>query len=92
MRRKAIRDTAKDPSRSEGKQSTDVRDSRSRYSSLYSSARSAADEEDRKDEADRNAVEDMDVDLAASQLESVDLSEQDQTKKSVSFCKLQHTR
>ncbi|EJK66634.1 hypothetical protein THAOC_12432, partial [Thalassiosira oceanica] len=90
--KKRIRDTAKDPSRSEGKQSSDVSNPRSYYSSHYSSTRLAADEEDGKEEADRNAVEDMDVDLAASQLESVDLSEQDQTKKSVSFCKLQHTR
>ncbi|EJK52960.1 hypothetical protein THAOC_27692, partial [Thalassiosira oceanica] len=89
-KKSSIRDTAKDPSRSEGKQSSDVSNPRSYYSSRYSSTRLAADEEDRKEEADRNAVEDMDVNLAASQLESVDLSEQDH-KKSVSFCKLQHT-
>ncbi|EJK53407.1 hypothetical protein THAOC_27168 [Thalassiosira oceanica] len=50
-----------------------------------------AEQQEAWEEANRNAVEDMDVDLAASQLESADLSEQDQTKKSVSFCKLQHT-
>ena len=81
----SIRDAAKDPSRSTGKQTSDVSNSRSYYSSSYSSARSAADKKDGKEQAERKAVEDVDVNFTASQLESVALSEPEQTKKSVSF-------
>ncbi|EJK51983.1 hypothetical protein THAOC_28792, partial [Thalassiosira oceanica] len=68
----SIRDTAANPSRSEGRQSTDVSDSRSRYSSSYLSTKSA---------------EGTGVEGTASQHESVvcaALPEQEKTK-SVSF-------
>ncbi|EJK76349.1 hypothetical protein THAOC_01892, partial [Thalassiosira oceanica] len=68
----SIRDTAANPSRSEGRQSTDVSDSRSRYSSSYLSA---------------NSAEGMGVEGSASQHESVvcaALPQQEKTK-SVSF-------
>ena len=61
----SIRDTAKNKSRSTGKQSTDVRNPRSRYSRQYLSAGSA--------------IDNMDID---SQLESVNLSEQQEQTKS----------
>ncbi|EJK77300.1 hypothetical protein THAOC_00875, partial [Thalassiosira oceanica] len=66
----SIRDTAADPSRSTGKQTADVSNSRSRFSSTYLSARSA---------------EDLGAEGSDSPHESVASLEEDQTKKSVSF-------
>ena len=74
----SIRDAAKDTSRSTGKQSADVFDSSSRYSSSYLSGRSVKGKEDEKKQQVEVAAKDIGTEGTVSQHESVALSEEEQ--------------